>query len=102
MITSASSHACSGVDDPQALASAARSRLRRALRQPDPDVDAGVAQGQRVRVALAAVAEHRDVAPLDDRQVGVVVVVDLCHRSPLLFCEFAYRAGWLPGPGLAY
>jgi hypothetical protein len=31
---------------------------RRALRQADPDVDARVAQRQRVGVALAAVAEH--------------------------------------------
>ena len=48
-----------------------------ALGQADPDVDAGVAQRQRVRVALAAVAEHGDLAALDDRQVGVVVVEDL-------------------------
>jgi hypothetical protein len=49
----------------------------RALGQADPHVDAGIAQGQRVRVALAAVADHRDLAALDDRQVGVVVVIDV-------------------------
>ena len=51
----------------------------RALGQPDPDVDAAVAQGQRVGVPLAAVAEDRHVAPLDHRQVGVVVVEHLSH-----------------------
>ena len=35
----------------------------RALGQADADVDAGVAQGQRVGVALAAVAEDGDVRP---------------------------------------
>src|SRR5690349_16225895 len=57
-------------------------RLVAALRaglQPDPDVDAGVAQGQRVGVALAAVADHRDVLALDQAQVGVVVVEHLSH-----------------------
>ena len=48
-----------------------------ALGQPDAHVDAGVAQGQRVGVTLAAVAEHGDLAALDDRQVGVVVVEDV-------------------------
>jgi hypothetical protein len=37
----------------------------RPLGQTHADVDAGVAQAQRVGVALAAVAEHRDVAALD-------------------------------------
>ena len=50
-----------------------------ALGQADPDVDAAVAEGQRVRVPLAAVAEDRHVAALDHRQVGVVVVEHLSH-----------------------
>src|SRR3712207_6906390 len=45
-----------------------------ALGEADADVHAGVAQRQRVGVALAAVAQDGDGAPLDDRQVGVVVV----------------------------
>jgi hypothetical protein len=49
----------------------------RALGQADADVDAGVAQRQRVRVTLAAVSDHRYLAALDHRQVGVVVVVHL-------------------------
>ena len=45
--------------------------------QADAHVDTRVAQRQRVGVALAAVADDRDLAALDDRQVGVVVVEDL-------------------------
>src|SRR5205814_9847783 len=48
-----------------------------ALRQADPHVDPGVPQRQRVRVALAAVTDDGDLLPGDDRQVGIVVVVDL-------------------------
>ena len=54
------------------------------LRQAHPDVHAGVAQRQRVRVPLTAVAEHRDVTPLDDCQVRLVVVEDVCHWLPSL------------------
>jgi hypothetical protein len=32
-----------------------------------------------VGVALAAVTEDGDVTPLDEREVGAVVVEDLCH-----------------------
>ena len=55
-----------------------------ALGQADAHVDAGVAQGQRVRVALAAVAEHGHVLALDQGQVGVVVVEHLSHGGLLL------------------
>src|ERR1700712_2784501 len=48
-----------------------------ALGQADADVDTGVTQRQRVGVSLAAVAQDGDGAPLDDREVGVVVVEDL-------------------------
>src|SRR5215207_7814698 len=48
--------------------------------QPDPDLAARVVQGQGVGVALGAVAEHGDLAGLDQAQVGVVVVVDGGHR----------------------
>ena len=51
----------------------------RARLQADADVDARVAQGQRVGVALAAVADHRHVLALDQGQVGVVVVEHLSH-----------------------
>ena len=83
MITSASAAASAGRDHPQALVGGLCPGLR-ALRQADPDVDAGVAQAQRVRVALRAVADDGDLAPLDDRQVGVVVVEDLRGHVVLL------------------
>ena len=51
----------------------------RALGQSDAYVDTGVAQRQRVRVPLAAVAEHGHVLALDQGQVGVVVVEHLSH-----------------------
>ena len=70
-------------DHPQALVGGLHPGLR-ALGQPDPDVDARVAQAQRVRVPLRAVADDGDLAPLDDRQVGVVVVEDL-HGHCVVF-----------------
>ena len=44
--------------------------------QADDDVDAGLLQVERVRVPLRAVAEDRDRLPLEEGEVGVVVVVD--------------------------
>ena len=58
----------------------------RALGEPDAHVDPGVAQVQRVGVALAAVSDDRDLAVLDDGQVGVVVVEHLGHRVGLSLC----------------
>ena len=49
---------------------------RAALAQPDHDLDARVVQVQRVRVALAAVAEDGDLA---GEQLDVAVAVDGCH-----------------------
>ena len=63
-------------DHPQALLLGLGPALR-ALLQADHHVDARVAQRQRVRVALAAVPDHGDLASLDDGQVGVVVVEHL-------------------------
>ena len=60
-----------------------------ALGEPDAHVDPAVAQAQRVGVALAAVSDDGDLAPLDDRQVGVVVVEHLGHGvgfSSVLWC----------------
>ena len=73
-----------GRDDTQAGLLGLRPR-RRPLAQADAHVDAGVLQVQRVRVALRAVTEHGDLAPLEQGEVGVVVVVDRCgHVSSLL------------------
>jgi hypothetical protein len=56
------------------------------LGEADPDVDTRVPQAQRVGVTLAAVTEDGDLTTLDDRQVGVVVVVHLRHRTLLRWC----------------
>lgn len=58
---------------------------RRALAQADGDVDAGVAQVERVGVALAPVADDGNLAASNDGQISVVVVEQLSHRrSPWL------------------
>jgi hypothetical protein len=54
--------------------------------QTDADVDTRVTERQRVGVALAAVADDRDLAVLDDGQVGVVVVEQLGHWDISLVC----------------
>ena len=82
-MTSASADGLGRGDDAQALLLGLRLGLG-ALVQADADVDARVAQRQRVGVALAAVAEDRDLAALDDGQVGVVVVEQLGHCGFLL------------------
>ena len=69
--------AAGGVGDRQHLEAVglAPSRPRaESLAQPDDDVDAGLLQVQRVRVALRAVAEDRDGLAVELREVCVVVV----------------------------
>lgn len=56
--------------------------------QTDADVDTRVTQRQRVGVALAAVTDHRDLAALDDGQVGIVVVEQLGHWIFSLVCRW--------------
>jgi hypothetical protein len=75
-------------EDAQALGRSLLAR-RRTLLETDPHVDAGVAQAQRVRVALRAVADDGDRPVLDDREVGVVVVEHRCCHVKLflLRCE---------------
>src|SRR5699024_9273116 len=68
----------------QALLLGLRGGLR-ALPQADPDLDAAVAQVQRMGVALGSEADDGDLLALDDGQVGVVVVEDLSH-DVLLRC----------------
>lgn len=65
-----------GADDPQALGLGALTAAA-ALVQADADVDAGIAQGQRVGVALAAEADHGNAAVLNNGQVGIGVVEHL-------------------------
>ena len=85
-MTSASSTASAGVSTRRPSASAF-SRLLEPSGQSDAYVDTGVAQGQRVRVTLAAVAEHGHVLALDQGQVGVVVVEHLSHWKALLLID---------------
>lgn len=59
----------------------------RTLVQTDSDVDTRVTQRQRVGVALAAVSDDRDLAALDDGQVGIVVVEQLGHWVFSLVCR---------------
>ena len=66
------------VQDPQALGLGLGAGLR-AFLQADADLDAGIAEAQGVGVALGAVADDGDLAALDDRQVGVVVVEHFSH-----------------------
>ena len=57
----------------------------RALAQRHRDVlDAGIAQIERVGMALAAVADDGDLLALDQVQVGVTVVINTHGLSPLL------------------
>ena len=52
---------------------------RRPVVEPDAHVDPRVLQVQRVRVPLRAVADDRDLAPFEGREVGVLVVVHGSH-----------------------
>src|SRR5699024_3461084 len=52
-----------------------------ALFEPDDDVDAGVAQAQRVGMALGAVADDGHSLAGEHGQVGVVVVIEVSHRG---------------------
>ena len=76
--------------DGQALLLDLCPRLR-ALFQPDPHLDSGVTQAQRVRVPLTAVADHTDLAALNDRQVRIVVVK---HLQSHLNVSFFFLAFW--------
>ena len=79
MITSAHLATSAGVSTSRPCSVTLSAGLR-ALLEADLHLHAGVAQAQRVRMALAAVADDADLASLDDRQVRVVVVEHLnCH-----------------------
>ena len=65
-----------------------------ALAQRDRDVlDAGVAQVQRVGMALAAVADDGDLLALDQVDVGVAIVIDAHGSSLFSDCAKAARGG---------
>ena len=56
-----------------------------ALAQADDHVAAGVAQVQRVGVALRAVADDGDLLAVELAQVAVLLIVHSCHSQTLLF-----------------
>ena len=59
-----------------------------ALAEADHDVDAGVRHVQRMRVTLAAVAEHGDLAV---EEIDVSLLVDLCHAFSSFRRRFPVR-----------
>ena len=74
---------------------------RGTLPQTNPHVNAGVTQVEGVGMSLGAVTNDGNLTVLDDGQVGVVVVVDLCHGvlSPCCvsaFLCFGSRNSWSP------
>src|SRR5262249_60587433 len=83
-----------GVGDVEHLELLAFGLLRRAraLAQRHRDLlDAGVAQVQRMGMALAAIADDGDLLALDQVQVGVAVVI-YAHNLPLLVLGAAVAA----------
>ena len=57
---------------------------RAALAQADGDLHAGIVEILRVRMTLRAVADDRHLLALDQRQVGVLFVVDLHLTAPVI------------------
>src|SRR5207302_10850136 len=79
----------------------ARLRLvpgRAALAQADADLDPRFLQVERMGVALRAVAEDGDLLALDEREIGVLVVINF-HNSPLSPSGLQTRSTRLPRPG---
>jgi len=71
--------------------------------EADLYMDAGVLEAESVCVALRAVADDGDLLCLDEGEVGVVIVISLCHVG----LDFPFRTGdelmlrlgvGLPGP----
>ena len=55
--------------------------------QADNDVDAGIAQVQRMGVALGAVADDGDLLAFEDGEIAVVLIPNLCsHCTWHSFC----------------
>ena len=68
--------------------------------EADDDVDAGVAQVQRVRVALRAVADDRDLLAVEHGKIAVVLVPDLCchNGTPLCHSMLSYETYFVMWP----
>ena len=55
--------------------------------QADDDVDAGIAQVQRMGVALGTVTDDGNLLAFEDREIAVVLIPDLCsHCTWHSFC----------------
>ncbi len=103
MMTSASA-AASATDRTRRPCGLGLGLRRRALAQADADVDAGVLQVQRVGMALGAVADDGDLAALDERPVGVLLVVHGGGHSACLSlqrrgCARCLVRAWAVRPG---
>ena len=61
--------------------------------QADADVDARVLEIESMGVALRAVADDGYLLALDEREIGVVVVVRLGHCFLVLSVDFCYGNG---------
>ena len=65
--------------------------------QADDHVDTGIAQVQRVGVALGAVADDCDFLAFEDGKIAVVLIPDLCchywHSFSVVGCGAAGRRG---------
>ena len=84
MMMSAAVAASATFGDRQALGLGLLGPRLRALVQADHDVQAALVQVQRVRVALAAVADDGDLLALERVEIGVRLVVHLqCQNNPL-------------------
>ena len=81
-----------GRGDRAGPAASARGRDFDPVGQADADLAARVAQAERVRVALGAVAEDGDLAALDEAEVGVGVVVDGGHGWQRPFVSGSVRS----------
>jgi hypothetical protein len=74
-----------GRDDFQAFLLGLGLRARVRLEADDEVLHAGLAQVERVGVALAAITNDCDLLRLDDREIGVGFVIDFHRRYPWQF-----------------
>ena len=74
---------------------------RRTFTQTDDHRDAALLQVERMSMALRSVADDRNLATLDDRDVAVGVVIHLCCHVQLAFPRTARRRASLSSLGRA-
>ena len=59
--------------------------------KPHADINTGIAQAQRVGMALRAVPEHGNLAPADDGKVSVCVIEELGHDVQISLLDVMKR-----------